>query len=71
MWDEKQFFEDFNKESDNIKPSDEFVNRLKGLDNKTAIISIRRKKNCRCGSLHSAFTYCRRRCFCHQPHRCK
>lgn len=44
MWDEKQFFEDFNKESDNIKPSDEFVNRLKGLDNKTAIISIRRKK---------------------------
>lgn len=34
MWDEKQFFEDFAKESDNIKPSDEFVDRLKKLDKK-------------------------------------
>lgn len=44
MWDEKQFFEDFNKEVDNIKPDDEFVNRLKNLDDKKTIINIKRKK---------------------------
>ena len=44
MWDEKQFFEDFNKEVDNVTPDDEFVNRLKNLDDKKTIINIKRKK---------------------------
>ena len=44
MWDEKQFFEDFNKEVDNVTPDDKFVNRLKNLDDKKTIINIKRKK---------------------------
>lgn len=44
MWDEKQFFEDFNKEVDTVNPDDEFVNRLKKLDDKKTIINIKRKK---------------------------
>lgn len=31
MWDEKQFFDDFIKESDQIQPSAEFVNKMKNL----------------------------------------
>ena len=31
MWDEKQFFDDFIRESDQIQPSAEFVNKMKNL----------------------------------------
>lgn len=47
MWDEKQFFEDFAKESDKIKPSDEFVADLKRMNNEADIIELKRKKNTR------------------------
>lgn len=45
MWDEKQFFEDFAKESDKIRPSEEFVADLKNLDNEKKIIELKRRKN--------------------------
>lgn len=45
MWDEKQFFEDFAKESDKIKPSKEFVADLKNLDSENKIIELKRRKS--------------------------
>ena len=29
MWNEKEFFEDFAKKNDTVKPTDEFVNKMK------------------------------------------
>lgn len=34
MWDEKEFFEDFVKESEKIKPEEEFIRKLKNLEQK-------------------------------------
>ncbi len=47
MWDEKQFFEDFAKESDRVKPDREFVEDLKKLNSESTIIELKRKKNTR------------------------
>ena len=33
MWNEKEFFEDFAKKNDTVKPTDEFVNKMKNLEN--------------------------------------
>lgn len=33
MWNEKEFFEDFAKKNDTIKPTNEFVNKMKNLEN--------------------------------------
>ena len=33
MWNEKEFFEDFAKKNDTIKPTDAFVNKMKNLEN--------------------------------------
>lgn len=34
MWDEKKFFEDFVKESEKIKPEEEFIRKMKHLEDK-------------------------------------
>lgn len=33
MWDEKEFFEDFAKKNDTVKPTDAFVSKMKNLEN--------------------------------------
>lgn len=43
MWDEKQFFNDFIKESDEVQPSAEFVNKMKNLSEQSLQIDEKRK----------------------------
>ena len=45
MWDEKQFFNDFIKESDEVQPSAEFVNKMKNLSEQSLQIDEKRKMN--------------------------
>lgn len=62
MWDEKQFFEDFVKESDKISPDEEFVAGLKKLDSEEKLAEIRRKNSSRiilkCASVAAAIVIC-------------
>ena len=43
MWDEKQFFDDFIRESDQIQPSAEFVNRMKNLSEKSLKSDVKKQ----------------------------
>ena len=43
MWDENQFFDDFVRESNQIQPSAEFVNKMKNLSVQS--LETDRKKN--------------------------
>lgn len=43
MWDEKQFFDDFVKESEQIQPSAEFVNKMKNLSKEPQQAGVKKK----------------------------
>lgn len=43
MWDEKQFFDDFVRESNQIQPSAEFVNKMRTLSEKSLKTDLKKK----------------------------
>ena len=43
MWDEKKFFDDFVKESEKVKPDNEFVEQLKNMVNEENVGAIKKR----------------------------
>lgn len=62
MWNEKKFFQDFVKESEEVKPDEKFVRQLKQMTNKNEIEKFYKRKRqvrmVRYGTLAAFFLLC-------------